>query len=580
LTGSITVEKNAMVAMRDGVRLATDVYRPAGGEAVPALIQRTPYDKELSLFRNYTLEVMRVVQAGYAVVVQDVRGRYASEGAFDPLVQDDDDGLDTIAWVREQPWCSGAIGMFGASYYGATQWRAASAAGEGLGAIAPAVTSADIHEGWAYRGGAFQLGLNLNWTLAFMASGELVRRMGAGEDVAAQFGALVQAVDDNDAWYERRPLSGLPLLGELTPYYDAWLAHPTRDAHWEALAPQDRLERVAAPALLIGGWHDVFLGGTLASYAALRRGAASAAARRPKLVIGPWAHGNLSGSFPERGYGFLSAYLATDPTGLHLRWFDRHLRGIENGVDEEPPVRLFVMGADEWRDADDWPLPGTRYVPFHLHSGGSANTAGGDGALSTEPPGDEPEDRYVYDPRDPVPTVGGATFLPGLAVSANAGPRDQAPLAGRADVLTYVTAPLERDVEAIGPVELVLHASSSALDTDFTGKLIDVHPDGRAELLTDGILRARCRDSLADPRPLEPGRVYELRIDLGATANVFRAGHRIRLDVSSSNFPRFDRNTNTGGEIAAEGVDAAVEAENRVFHDAAHPSHLLLPVQG
>lgn len=577
----ITVEKDALVAMRDGVRLATDVYRPADAHdaPVPALLQRTPYDKELSVFRNYTLEVMQAVRAGYAVVVQDVRGRYASEGDFAPFADDGGDGADTIAWVRAQPWCSGAVGMFGASYYGATQWRAAAAAGDALGAIAPGVTSADFHDGWAYRGGAFQLGVVRTWILGFMATGELVRRMGAGDaDAAERFGALVQAIDDGG--FARTPLAGAELPGDLAPYYDEWLAHPSRDDHWRALTPDDRYARVTAPALLLGGWYDMFLGGTLASWEALRREGGSAAARRPRLVIGPWAHGNVSGSYADRSYGFLAHHLATDPTGLHLRWFDRHLRGIENGIDDEPPVRIFVMGADEWRDAEDWPPPGTRFERWHLHGGGAANTARGDGRLSTAAPASEqPADEYAYDPRDPVPTVGGATFLPGAAVSANAGPRDQAPLAQRADVLTYVSEPLERDLEVIGPVELVLFASSSARDTDFTAKLVDVHPDGRAELLTDGILRARYRDSLAAPQPLEPGRPYELRIDLSATANVFRAGHRIRLDVSSSNFPRFDRNTNTGGAIASESLDDAVVAVNRVHHDAARPSHLLLPVQ-
>lgn len=561
MTRRIIVEKDVMVAMRDGVRLATDVYRPEGATDAPALLQRTPYDKELSVFRNYTLELMQAVRAGYAVAVQDVRGRYASEGSFDPFAQDGHDGADTVAWLRSQPWCSGAVGMIGASYYGATQWSAAAAAGDALGALAPGWTGADFHDGWAYQGGAFQLGFVLHWVLAFMAAG--------APGAADRFGELVAAVDGHEAAYAATPLLEAELPGELAPYYRAWLEHPSRDAHWEALAPADRWQRVTAPALLVGGWYDLFLGGTLASWAALRREGGTAAARRPRMVIGPWAHGNVSGAFPDRAYGLLSHHLATDPTGLHLRWFDRHLRGIDNGIDDEPPVRIFVMGADEWRDAEDWPLPGTRPTPFYLRSGGE---------LSTEAPADEPEDVYTYDPRDPVPTLGGATFLPGLAVSANAGPRDQAPLSARADVLTYVTAPLERDLEVIGPVEVVLFASSSARDTDFTAKLVDVHPDGRAELLTDGILRARYRSSLAAPEPLEPGATYELRIDLVATANVFRAGHRIRLDVSSSNFPRFDRNTNTGGAIAHERLEDAVTAVNRVHHDAARPSHLVLPL--
>jgi putative CocE/NonD family hydrolase len=273
--------------------------------------------------------------------------------------------------------------------------------------------------------------------------------------------------------------------------------------------------------------------------------------------------------FTGREYGFAGGYWMTDPTALHVRWFDHHLKGIDNGVQMDLPVRIFVMGIDEWRNERDWPLPGTRFTRYFLRAGGE---------LSTEMPANERHETYIYDPLDPVPTCGGATFLPGLPIAANAGPRDQRELDGRHDVLRYMTPPLERDTEVTGPVKLVLFASSSARDTDFTGKLVDVHPDGRAELLTDGILRARYRNSMSEPEPLEPGEVYELEIDLWATANVFKAGHRIRLDVSSSNFPRFDRNTNTGNVIATDGVDDVVEAVNRVYHDREHPSHVLLPL--
>ncbi|HEU4702944.1 MAG TPA: CocE/NonD family hydrolase, partial [Conexibacter sp.] len=543
---SILIEKDVMVPMRDGVALATDVYRPQDASSVPALLQRLPYDKELSALCNGTVEVLQAVQAGYAVVVQDTRGRFGSEGRFDPFADEGADGADTIAWVARQPWCSGAVGMIGASYFGATQWRAAGEAGTALRAIAPTVASDDFYEGWTYQGGAFQLGFALDWTLAHLALGDAVRRERAGEAAGADVEALIEAVDARGAWYERTPLAELPLLNELAPYFGDWLAHPSYDERWSALAPKEHHARIAAPSLNIGGWYDIFVGGTLANYVGMKARGATDAARRPKLVIGPWAHGNLSGIYSNHDYGFRADYGATDPTDLHLRWFDRHLRGIENGIDDEPPVRIFVMGADEWRDEQDWPLPDTDYRPLYLHSGGRANTTAGDGSLTfTAPSDDEPADAYAYDPRDPVRTIGGATFLPGHTISLNSGPLDQAPLAARVDVLSYATAPLEHDLEVTGPVSLVLYASSSARDTDFTGKLIDVHPDGSTRLLTDGILRARYRTSFSRPEPLEPGRVYELHVDLVATANVFRAGHRIRLDVSSSNFPRFDRNTNT-----------------------------------
>jgi putative CocE/NonD family hydrolase len=552
----IVVDKNVMVVMRDGVALATDVYRPAGEDPLPAVLVRTPYDKEGSALRNYSFEVMRLVQAGYVVVVQDTRGRFLSEGEFNPFFDDGRDGFDTVAWVAEQEWCDGNVGMGGGSYFGATQWRAASEAPPALKAIAPVVTAADYHEGWAYQGGAFELGFNLNWTLSRLALGEALERGWSVGDVIA-------AIDDNAALYERLPLTDQPALqGGLAPYYFDWLAHPDYDDYWREIAPKEHYDKVTIPSLNIGGWYDLFIGGTIANYVAMKdRGA--------RLVIGPWAHGDNHGVFFGREYGFVGGYWGTDPTALHLRWFDHHLKGIDNGVQMDLPVRIFVMGVDEWRNERDWPLPGTRFTRYFLRAGGE---------LSTEMPGAERHETYVYDPLDPVPTCGGATFLPGLPIAANAGPRDQRELDGRHDVLTFATPPLERDTEVTGPVKLVLFASSSARDTDFTGKLVDVHPDGRAELLTDGILRARYRDSTSEPSLLEPGEIYELEIDLWATANVFKAGHRIRLDVSSSNFPRFDRNTNTGNVIADDGADDVLEAVNRVYHDREHPSHVLLPL--
>jgi putative CocE/NonD family hydrolase len=286
----------------------------------------------------------------------------------------------------------------------------------------------------------------------------------------------------------------------------------------------------------------------------------------------------VGGAFADHLYGLMANVDAFDLTGVQLRWFDHWLKGVENGVERERPVHLFVMGENVWHEEDDWPLPSTTFTPYYLHSGGRANSASGDGTLSTEQQGDEPEDVYLYDPRHPVPTVGGPTFLPGLFVGANAGPRDQRAVEARHDVLCYSSPPLGRPVEVTGPIELVLYASSSALDTDFTGKLVDVAPDGHAEILTEGILRARYRDSLSTPSPLEPGRVYELQLDLWATANVFAPGHCIRLEVSSSNFPRFDRNSNTGRCIATEGTADLVQAVNRIYHDRTHPSHLLLPI--
>jgi len=323
--------------------------------------------------------------------------------------------------------------------------------------------------------------------------------------------------------------------------------------------------------LNISGWYDIFLWGTFQNYQGMQqRGGTEHARRNQRVIIGPWTHSNFTGSFPEREFGAAASSDALDLTGLQLHWFDRWLKETDNGVDREPPVMLFVMGIDRWRAEADWPLPGTQYRPYCLHSAGRANTLHGDGTLSDEPP-----DVYLYNPLRPVPTVGGQILMPGG--NAN-GPRDQRAVEMRDDVLVYSTPVLERPVEVTGPIELRLFVASSARDTDFTGKLVDVYPDGRAMILTEGILRARYRNSFTAPELLEPDAIYEIRLDLWATANVFLPGHRIRLEVSSSNFPRFDRNSNTGGEIANEAASDYRPAINRIFHDAAHPSRLILPI--
>ncbi len=357
------------------------------------------------------------------------------------------------------------------------------------------------------------------------------------------------------------------MIREYAAFYLDWLAHPTADDYWLPISPRAGYEQIRVPALNITGWYDIFPWSTIENYLGMKqRGGSELAHRNQRLIIGPWTHGNFSGSFPEREFGPAASSAAIDLPGIHLRWFDRWLKGVDNGIDQEPPVMIFVMGVDEWHHEADWPLPNTQYRPYYLHSGGG---------LSTEPPGDEPPDMYLYNPLRPVPTVGGQVILPG---ANSMGPRDQRKVELRDDVLVYTTPSLERTVEVIGPVELRLFVLSLARDTDFTGKLVDVYPDGRAMILTEGILRARYRNSLTAPELLKPGVIYELRLDLWATGNVFLPGHRIRLEVSSSNFPRFDRNSNTGGDIASETREQYQPAINRILHDAAHPSHLILPI--
>jgi hypothetical protein len=559
----LTIDKNIQVPMRDGVELATDVYRPSGPGPYPVVMMRLPYDKEQPIFLFLSGDILRVAQAEYAVVVQDCRGTFQSEGTFNPYFDEAQDGADAIAWAASQPWSNGNVGMMGASYYGATQWLAAMETPPTLKAIAPFITTDQYYDKWTYQGGAFQLGFILQWATATFGVGDVARRLRRGETDVAELGRTIQAADGVSERYWHLPLTDWPELNDIAPYVADWVTHPDYDDFWRAVAPCENYEKITAPALNFGGWFDIFLGGTLANYTAMKDRACQ------KLVIGPWAHGYNGGAFAERNFGMMAHDGVADVTSDQIRWFDHWLKGEDNGVDLDKTVKLFVMGADTWREEDDWPLPDTDWQNWYLHS---------EDALSQEPPDDEPADTYVYDPSDPVPTTGGASFLPGLLIAANAGPRDQKAVESRADVLCYTTPVLDHDTEVTGPIKLVLYVRSSAPDTDFTGKLVDVYPDGRALLLTDGILRARYRGGFEKHELMTPGEIYCVEVDLVATANVFRAGHCIRLEVSSSNFPRFDRNTNSGGIIAEETEADFVTATNEVLHDADHPSHLVLPV--
>lgn len=583
----VILDKNVMVPMRDGVKLATDVYRPRDEKPLPVLFVRLPYNKDRPTVLAFPLD--RFLQAGYAIVLQDMRGRYASEGTFTLTENEPSDGVDTIDWITQQPWSDGHVGMFGASYLGIPQWLVAKEQPAALQALAPMHTR---HSLYSHQGGAFELGLWFNWALMQGGGGEVRRRIARGQAEQGDLDIIAKAEQEIQSLYSHLPLLDVPLFENLSPYYFDWLAHGTDEPARHLSAQSELYGKITVPALNIGGWYDMFLDGAFENYQQMKKWGGSEAARTfQHLLIGPWAHFDLPGIFPERDYGPSASTSGVDLVGIHLRWFDHWLKGIENGVEQEKPVHLFVMGADIWRSEEDWPLPDARYRDFYLHSQGRANTASGDGVLSVEAPDEEPADRYCYDPRNPVPTIGGANLLPiegGVAMMSNkprtspylfqCGPRDQREIEQRDDVLCYTTEPLAQPIEVTGPIELVLSVSSSALDTDFTGKLVDVFPDGRAEILTDSILRARYRNSLSTPALLEPEKIYELRFSLGATANVFKAGHCIRLEVSSSNFPRFNRNTNTGGNIIEEREEDLIQAINQVYHNKAHPSYIILPI--
>ena len=542
------------------------------------LLVRLPYGKDMIGLYAYGLapNFFALIEAGYAVVYQDCRGTFRSGGEFAPMVNEPSDGADTVAWLLEQPWCDGNIGTFGASYLGFVQWASASASDQ-LKAIAPAVTTTDYYATpWYSEGGALSLHAIQTWT-TLMALAGAQRAMAAGSGDPQALMGLVGMAADPGAHLAELPVRARPLLEKQWPWWAEILAHPARDQFWQDLSVADRFADITVPALNIGGWFDIFASSTARTFTELKKRGGSADARDgQRLIIGPWDHLNSTGVYPDRQFGLMADARYADLTGAHQRFFDRWLRGRAGALDGSAPVRIFVMGIDQWRDEQDWPLPDTSYVDFYLDSSGRANTADGDGGLRGAPPDSEHADTYLYDPQRPVPTLGGRVMSP--ATANEAGPVDQRRAESRDDVLCYTTPVLERPVEVTGHVSLTLFASSSAPDTDFTGKLVDVFPDGRAIFLTDGILRARYRHSLADPELLTPGQIYEVAIDLSVTSNVFLPGHRIRLEISSSNFPRFDRNTNTGGTITEDREEDVQVAVNRIFHGPGHPSRLVLPV--
>ncbi len=561
---SIRLLRNVAVEMADGTVLATDVWLPdetppPGGR--PALLQRLPYDKSSSFMAQHVIgmEIPLALDAGFAVVVQDTRGRYCSGGRFDPFVHEARDGADTIAWIRAQPWSDGRVAMYGASYIGATQLLAATEAPEGLAALAPQLTSLSLRDPWTYRAGALQLGFVLLWLIESLAPADLDRLSSADR---AELDAVLDGLRaDPAAAMSRLPLL-TPELERLAPYVAEWLRHPARDDWWQSFDPAERADEIDVAALHIAGTSDIFCEGSLAAYRAMRDGPAGDG---QYLVLGPWSHGNTTDWQGERWLGYDAASAALDLTGLQLEFFRAVLDGR---APDMPRVRYFATGADEWREAADWPVPGTEQVALHLRTGGRLTAAA--------PDGEEAPDSYVSDPRRPVPTTGGATFLPGLLMARNSGHRSQTEVERRPDVLVYTGVPLRHDIEVTGEVVLELWAASSATDCDWTARLCDVAPDGTSTGIVDGILRSRYRNG-PDPEPLAPGRPERFTVVLGSTSHVFRAGHAVRLQVASSNHPRFDRNPQQLADpVTATEADLVV-AEQTVFHDAPRPSRLLLP---
>lgn len=541
------------VPMRDGVELSTDLFLPRGAGRCPTVLLRSPYSNSTEQLID---KGRRLASHGYVCAIQDVRGRWDSAGQYYPFLNEADDGADTQEWLGIQDWSDGTVGTAGASYLGTTQWRSAPLRAGSLKCMVPRVICTDYHSGLLYPGGALQLNVAMTWGMRTHAR--------TGQDI------------DFEHWSEafrHLPLESVDkAAGRDLPFWRDWIDHAAYDDYWQAMDDTRRWDEITVPAFNMGGWYDLYANQTFTNFNGLRLHGGSNQARQSKLIVGPWPHA-LAQSTRTGDIDFGEGSLV-DLEAEELRWFEYWLRGVDNGIQDEPALHLFLMGANRWRDADEWPLADTDWQEWHLHSAGSANSVLGDGVLSRESPGDEPVDEFAYDPAHPVQTQGGNNCCSPHIVPW--GPYDQRNVEMRGDVLVYTGEPMEQDTEVTGPIELILYAATDGPDTDFTAKLVDVSPSGYAMNLCDGIRRGRFLESRRTPRWLTSGTVYEWVIEVGVTGHVFQAGHRIRLEVSSSNFPRFDRNLNTDAEY---GRDTQMRiAHQSVHHSRAYPSRLRLPV--
>jgi uncharacterized protein len=561
---AVTIERAVEAKMRDGTVLRADVYRPLAGGTFPVLLERTPYDKKGS-----ASFAMKAAARGYVVIVQDVRGRYTSDGDWYPFEHESNDGYDTVEWAAALPYSNGKVGMFGGSYVGATQMLASIAHPPHLAGACPVVTASNYHDGWTYQGGAFEQWFNESWTsgLALNTLNRLVEK-----NTNALQGIWELPLTAYPLFHLPDAISNPDRTRSLAPYFLDWLAHPNYEAYWKRWSIEEHYSDINVPMLTIAAWYDIFLGGSLRNYTGVKlHGGSDAARRGQRLLVTIGGHAGSGRKIGDIDFGPAAEFDEDEAT---LSWYDYLFKQVNNQFADRKPARIFVMGLNQWRDEEDWPLPRARATRYFLHSAGKANSLRGDGTLSPVAPRVEPADRYTYDPGNPAPTIGGPLCCDSRHLSP--GPRDQRPVEEREDVLVYSTPPLEEDLEVTGPVRLELFASSSAVDTDFTAKLVDVWPDGLAQNLTEGIIRARYRDSQEQPAFMNPGQTYQLALDLWSTSNLFRKGHRLRLEISSSNFPRFDRNLNT--RQSSGSAQNFVSATNTLLHEAQHPSALILPV--
>ncbi|PYV92362.1 MAG: X-Pro dipeptidyl-peptidase [Acidobacteria bacterium] len=578
------LEVDVAIPMRDGTQLATDLYFPVQPGVYPVLLERTPYGKHQSIMVGIGAPQF-LARHGYIVAIQDTRGRYASEGTWYPFREEawgeKRDGYDSVEWLARQPWSSGKVGSFGGSFAGFNQYLLVGDMPPHLAALFPRQAACSLRREWVYRGGAFELGFMFMWG-ARQSREALRNRL-----IQLDRQSLQNALGFASSW----PLTSQPLFSDPFQWLHDYLNLQQDEEYWKQWDVSIHHAACDRPTYHMASWYDIFLGGSLRNFCGMRAQAASDAVRQKhRLIIGPWLHGPWVETAPtgrtagEMDFGEEALW---NLKGAMLRWFDCWLKGLANGTTEEPAVRYFVMGLNHWKTAEDWPPPGIQFrnLYFSRQTSGSARSLN-DGSLYWNPPGEAVEPAvYMHDPDDPVPSLGGNTLF-SLAVkhsgeepswddlNAQAGSRDQRPIESRC--LTFTTEPLSEDLEVTGPVQARLYVSSSALDTDFVVRLCDVYPDGRSMLICDGIQRARYREADYEPSLFEPGSVYPISIDLWATSNLFRAGHRIRVVVNSSCFPRYDINPGTG-ESAAK-TTRKVKAENRVSLSRDYPSHIILPV--
>jgi hypothetical protein len=551
-TRNVRIQFNQRIPMRDGITLSADIFYPHdAGESKknPVILTRTPYMK---LSEGMLVPAKYFAEHGYIFVAMDVRGRGDSDGEFIPYINEGLDGYDAIEWCASQPWSDGNVGTIGSSYPGRIQWLAALHQPPHLRAMVVRVTPSDP---FVETPTGLPSPMHLCW-LHF---------------VSGRTNQSMQAVDWSEV-YEHLPILTMDeQIARSIPHWRTDIEHPQLDDYWEPLCYQNKFERINVPVLHISGWYDDEQIGTPLNYIGMTtRGATPEARIAQKLLMGPWGH--QVNSVSKLGEVDFGPQALIDLRTEELRWFDRWLKGTTNEPStEESPVRVFVMGTNEWRDEREWPLARTQWIPYYLHSHGRANSRFGDGILSTgSPSAPEPPDNYRYDPARPVP------FITDPTSSQVGGPDDYSAIERRDDVLVYVTEPLSQDIEVTGPIRVDLYASSSAPDTDFTAKLVDIWPNGFTQRLCDGIVRTRFRNGMDHPSLIEPGKIYHYSIDCWNTSQVFKTGHRIGLEISSSAFPKYDRNLNTGAPLGKT-VEMIV-AEQRIYHDEEHPSAIILPL--